>query len=437
MKSFITRIAHVGLIGTLVVSSLTAQDTGVHYDISVQMMDGNYTQAINMIDEQLQQLPEDPELYFLKGTAHFNVMQYHIADSAFARAIELDSTSIKYMSFRANCNYEMDRFSVAHELLDHILQEDSTRIQSRILLAKVFQRQMDFNQAIKQYELLARQDSLNPAYPKQMGLLSLRMDSLNHALSYLEKAQSLDTLDVQIYVRLGQLYLRVEQGNKTDFIESRKEMLERGIAIDSTQGLLYRYLGALNMLQGHYKTSAEHFRNAISYGDSTEYSFRHYGVSLFQEAEYAKALPVFNKTIELDPEDEQAWYYLGFCYKWNENVDEAIKCLDRALELAFSPAIASIYNGLGQFHSLKRDFQQAIDHFVESYKYDTTQVDVLAQIGILIEESGGDKKVAKDYYERYLESKAVKDPNLVTYITNRVQIINEKLFMEAPAEEKK
>ena len=142
-------------------------------------------------------------------------------------------------------------------------------------------------------------------------------------------------------------------------------------------------------------------------------------------------MPVYETTLKMDPEDGKAWYYLGFCYKWQENLGMAIACLDKALELSASSSISDVYDALGQFHGLQRSYDKAIHNYSRAYEWNPMNPIPLAQLGMLVEQTGGKKEHAKNYYKSYLKkSNPLKNSYLIDYVNNRLDIINEKLFME-------
>lgn len=54
---------------------------------------------------------------------------------------------------------------------------------------------------------------------------------------------------------------------------------------------------------------------------------------------------------------------------------------------------------------------------------------------MLVEQSGGKKEHAKTYYKSYLKkANNLKNPYLIDYVNKRLDIINEKLFMEGKLE---
>jgi tetratricopeptide (TPR) repeat protein len=68
-----------------------------------------------------------------------------------------------------------------------------------------------------------------------------------------------------------------------------------------------------------------------------ETSDMHYNLGLFyfEKQEYKRAIPEFERVIKLNPQDPEAYYYLGYIYaEYLAKRDKAIECFNKYLELA-------------------------------------------------------------------------------------------------------
>ena len=310
---------------------------------------------------------------------------------------------------------------------DSILSTDSTNFFASTGRAQALVKEGMFLEAISQYAKLHEKDSSNLAFIRQIGSLYSKIDSLDTAIGWYTKAVELDSTDISSYTHLGNLYVKAEK------YETGLPVLNYAISIDSSNSWLFRFRGSLSIMGGNIREAESDFRTAIELGDSSAFSFRHLGLCLYRQAKYEEAFPVYQKNVELDPEDPKAWYYVAFCYKWKEDMENALRCMDKALSYSVTPGISSVYNGLAQFHAIRREYFDAMHFYERAYEWNEDDPVPLAQIGMLIEQTGGDKEEAKDYYNLYLDKSGNlqnPDKDLDNYIRNRLQVINEKLFFE-------
>ncbi|MDG6251490.1 tetratricopeptide repeat protein, partial [Methanocalculus sp.] len=74
------------------------------------------------------------------------------------------------------------------------------------------------------------------------------------------------------------------------------------------------------------------FVGAVQASENTEAIYDQ-GVMLFESERYSEALEAFNKLIELDPQNADAWNYRGWSlWRMDRNV-EALEACNKALEI--------------------------------------------------------------------------------------------------------
>lgn len=383
----------------------------------------DYRQAARIADSLLSAGAADFNSCYFGGLALSNLLDFRKAELLFKKADSIEPGNKAVLFNLSDCYYEMARLPEAEHTIGMIIRNDSTDPAAWIQMAKIKTRQGNSGEAVDIYNRLWQADSSNLWFPRQISNILIRNEQYREACPYLEFLTEKDSSDMESFIRLGQAYLRLGQNGKLP-------VLDKAIRQDSTVMLLYRFRGGLCLQEGYFPDAETDFQKAISLGDSSAFTFRHLGLSQFYLSRYDRALGSFLATIRLDSTDVQAWYYLGFCYKWNQDVPKAIECLKHAAKIAIPPFTAGIFAGLGQFYSLGRDFQAAILNYEKALEFNPDDPTPHAQLGLLIEESNGNRKQAKDHYEKFLKAYKGDDQNLVRYVENRIQVINERLFME-------
>ena len=160
-------------------------------------------------------------------------------------------------------------------------------------------------------------------------------------------------------------------------------------------------------------TAADSIYHAIVAQDSSSGSARfaltEMGKMRFREKDYPGAVSLLSRRIALDPNSDEAYYYLGLSYKELKQYTDALNALRQAAVLADAKADRHFWLGLlyAQVDSVEAARQQ-MQRVVE---LDTTGS---PQRGIALRQLGYYKLLDKDYVEaaRLLESAAelIKDP---------------------------
>jgi len=399
------------------------QSQSLQEQLDSLMSSRDYRSAAKIADSLIGLNPQDLQALYQGGIAWSSLFKFDKAGELFRKADSLAPGNKAVLSNLADCYFETVRLKLSESTVRQIIEIDSLDPSPWIQLSKIMVRQGRIPEAMVIYNRLWQTDSSNLWYPRQISMMLVRNENYKEASQLLEYLVEKDSSDIESFLRLGQSYLRLNPTGKVPF-------LDKAIRQDSTVGLLYRYRGGLSLFEGDFSKAEKDFLKACSLGDSSAFTMRHLGISQFHSSKYELALSAFQKTVELDSTDAQAWYYLGFCYKWTQDIPKAIECLERALKISIPPFTAGIFSGLGQFYSLTRDFNQAIEYYEKSLEFNPDDPVPHAQIGLLLEESFGDRNKAKEHYEIFLKEYKGPDLNMVRYVQSRVQAINERLFME-------
>ncbi len=404
--------------------AVTAQLPGDRTQVLYTLINGkNYSEGARIADSLLAQFPADPELFYLSGLCQSNLLKFDQARKAFLASDSLAPDSRSVLSNLADCYCELNDYKNAEQIASRVITLDSTNPVGWIQLAKIYTRQSKTDEAIKVYHRLWDADSMNLWYPKQIGTLYFRNDHHFEAIPFLEMVSAFDSTDIESALRLGQACLKTRQTGRTPF-------LDQAIRQDSTHPLLFRFRGALCLLEANLPKAESDLTRAIELDDTTAFTYRHLGISQYLQSYYDRALISFSEAVRKDTVDAEAWYYLGYCHKWNQNIPRAIECMKQALKVAIPPFVGSIYSGLGEMYSMSRDFSTALTNYEKALEFNPGDPVPYAQIGLLTEESYGSKEKAKEYYERFIKEYQGGDKHLMDYVKGRLTVINEKLFME-------
>ena len=394
------------------------------YTAQLELSEGDASTSYQLVSGLVLSYPDSSKAWYLKSQIERQVIQYKNALVSIQKANILEPGNPAYYFQTSRLYSDLQQYDLSISYCDSVISSDPNHVLASILKAQVLQKNEKFQESIDQYNSLLQADSTNINFMKRIGSLYSKLDSLNDAIFWFSRALEIDSSDINSYTHLGNLFVRAEM------YEEGIPVLSRAIMIDSTNSWLYRFRGSLNLMSATFVDAETDLRKAISLGDSTAFTFRHLGLALFKQSEYQDALPVYETTIKLDPGDAQAWFYLAYCYKWAEDLDKAITCMEKALELSVTPSISDVYKGLAEFHGFKRDYDLAMNYYGRAYEWNPTDPLPLAEMGMLIEQTGGEKEEAKKLYQTYLEKADPQDILLKNYIEERVKIINEKLFME-------
>ena len=253
-------------------------------------------------------------------------------------------------------------------------------------LARSFLVTEQRDEAIKQLEAIVKESPLRFETYELLGELYLQKDDLEKALANFEHSLLLDGGDPASHERLGILLLRTKRYDRAiDILQAaRKKHAERP--------LLSYFLGiALSQAKRHNEALAA-FSDAQALAEANREDllnadfFFSYGAAAEQAGLIEKAVELLKRSIELEPNNAQAFNYLG--YMWaerNEHLDEAGELINKAI--AIEPENGAYLDSLGWYFFRKGDFDRALKELLkaqaamerEEQKDDATVLDHLGE----------------------------------------------------------
>ena len=135
-------------------------------------------------------------------------------------------------------------------------------------------------------------------------------------------------------------------------------------------------------LQTFASLNAETQRNKRSAAQSL-YS---QGLGILSRDDFARALPYFEKAVDVDPNYAEAWYQAGFCYGMLGRHTDALKASRRAA--ALRPDWAETYLNIGASSFALAQYKEAADAYRLATKLDESNADAQYALGLSLGKLG-------------------------------------------------
>ncbi len=179
----------------------------------------------------------------------------------------------------------------------------------------------------------------------------------DEAIASYQKAVSANSYYWTNHTNLGNAYLRL--GDTAKALPEFQKVTE--IAGDNPMG--YEGIGSVYLREGKWGEAIPQYQKALSLApDSPTYS--NLGTAYFFLKNYDQATKMYEKAVEMTPNDEQLQGNLGDSYRWSGHSDQAAAAYGKAISLAFqelqvNPRSAIIMGDLGLLYAKKGDAANA------------------------------------------------------------------------------
>ena len=320
--------------------------------------EGMYTEAVNAYKEALMQIADNAALYFSLGWVQTQpeVGQYDEGIVNLKKSIELDGSSEKPYIQLALVLFDQEKYGEAIPYLEEAIRVNPSDQNPYVYYGRSFIKQGQYAQAVTALKMV-----LEPAIRVQ------------------EDDRARITLS-NVYYNLGrELYgeaRNVERDQRPEIYAASLDMYRAKVAHDSTSYTAFLNMGIAGLVANDGAVARDALIQVLNLraeeGEKDPKSIlqplKYLGMAYLILEDYSNARTTFQRVLEIDPSDHEAYYRLGFDRVLKEDWAGAIGRLRKAVEL--KPDNASYHLLLAQSYTNSQQLAPAIRHYRECLKLD-------------------------------------------------------------------
>ena len=170
------------------------------------------------------------------------------------------------------------------------------------------------------------------------GMMNLRLasrDSIERAIAAFEQATRHDPEYIQAWTALGGAYsLKGSFLSLQDLVERAVEIERRALALDPDFADAHMWLGSALLQLGRTDEATAEIREAVRLDPQNGMAYQALARALWVgKGDFAAAIPMFEKAIQLNPDAGYSYLQLGLLLAWEGRFQEAETVCRRAVEL--------------------------------------------------------------------------------------------------------
>jgi tetratricopeptide (TPR) repeat protein len=251
-----------------------------------------------------------------------------------------------------------------------------------------------------------------------LGLAASRTGQTDLAIKMFESVLEYNPNDLSTYINLLLLYLK-----KKDAVQIVRTADRALYFFPDNPAILLREANTLYAIK-EYEEARPSFEHYLAQNDSIFDVLENYGISLYFLSDDIKARKMMEKCFTLEPTNQFVNYYLGLICRRMTDLPRSVEYLKMAIAASQPAYLTEMHHHLGQVFGLQREFKKSIEALQKAYECNPLRTEILIEIATTYEESDINKKLALNYYQKYLQEAGDKAEN-VEFAKERVRIINE------------
>jgi tetratricopeptide (TPR) repeat protein len=320
--------------------------------------------------------PTDPGPRKALGDFYIKRAIPSLAVPEYQAAFDLDTTDIELRFALGQAFYYDRRYNEALEIFKGVVAREPEFSPGLLAMGNLLYLAgaADASRYPEALPPLEKYTKLAPEDPKGWSLLGRTLYALkrkDEAVVALEKASAMGDKSKEMFTVLGRAYADRKDWGKAIEAFNRGEPSSRDLL---SVGQMYVFMGATD-------TTALARADSVYLGiiekapGSTEAKFaiNERGKLAFRRKDYAGAIKLFQERIALDPENDEAYYYIGLSYKEMKQYGEALTALRSAAALSEKKEPRfDRYFWLGILYAQVDSVPQATQAFERAVQLDST-----------------------------------------------------------------
>jgi Tfp pilus assembly protein PilF len=228
---------------------------------------------------------------------------------------------------------------------------------ARYIMAGIYEKQGDIDQAIQEYKKALKYDEKNPIIHLGLAAAYIKKKQVPLAIEEINRSIALEPDAVEPHAILALLYF--SQDKLSEAGKEYERALQNAAKLEPKNISVFKSLGILYLQEKDYKGAQETFTAIINMAPSDFEAHFYLANTLDEQKKRDSAVVELKKVLELKPDYHQALNYLGYLYvEENKNLAEAEKLIKKALEL--DPKNGAYIDSLGWLYFKQAKFKEAV-----------------------------------------------------------------------------
>ena len=301
--------------------------------------------AVEYFEKAVELQPDHPVPYMNLGAAYNDMRQFGKAIEYTRKALALQPDLAKAHVNLGHMYRRVGKLSKAISALEKAAQMRPQDATTQEYLAEMYQ---DLGANEKAIHHLERANSLRPRNTRILVNLAIACSEVGRngrAIELLKVAVALQPEFATVHLNLGVVYNRIGQ------YDSGIQYLNKALEIEPDNPHASTNLGLAFRAQGRYAEAIAQFAKALELQgeNANAMAYLNVGNTYYDMREHEKAIPYFQKAVELNPNHANPHLLLGLSYRALKRGDQAMVYFKKTLELEPNhPQAVQIREWMGQ-----------------------------------------------------------------------------------------
>lgn len=276
-----------------------------------------------------------------------------------------------------------------------VLEKNPERILTKIDHAKLLMKTGEMNKADSIFSVLAKNYPKNGGFQYQLGLIKEQQQD-STAITYFKNTIQLEPMHQDALFKLARAEL---QGREYGMAVNYSLM---GLSANPGNVSLRSILAQSLYNQKFYDKAIPEFEKIIELGQGNEFVYSRLGFSYYQRSDFFNAIDHYKEALNFEDRNSDTHYNLGKLYAITGDLEKSEIHLLMAVLIKKQPVDAEFLS-LGLTYKLQKNYKKAIEYFNNSLEENPDNERALYERAIAADNYFKDLETRINYYELYLK----------------------------------
>lgn len=303
----------------------------------------------------------------------------------------------------------------AIDVYNNLIELEPENITHKVELAQLYLKLNVLNEALSIFNELIELDFENPYYWRKVAFIHQKSSSVFEAIQAYQHTLTLNPNDQESGLQYTELLLKINQFQLADSVANH--FLKKTYS-NKVSFLKLKLKSAY--IQKNYASVVSTANQLFLLKDSAMSTIKLVGIAEYRLGNYKESIQLLSSLLNENIDTEQIHFYLGAAYRSANEHQMATEQFDAAIQAGISENISVYYTQLAANYQEMGEYNKAIEAYKIAYESSQEKL-LLYHIARAYDLYYKDKKVAINYYEKYLSFNDSSNRDYFHYSRSRVK----------------
>jgi len=372
---------------------------------------GDFIQTISLCEAMIQKNETTFEIFYYKGLSEQALSKFKEATETFRQSLFMATDSIPVLFSLGNCQESAGDDEAAIKTYQQLLGIDSAYNPAKARLASIYKSQRDYSKAMEWYAQLVKSDTTNGYFYSQLAWCCSKFGLFEPVVPYYLKAIELNPNDLRSITEL------ISELVDHKYYEDVQYYCDSFLVLFPGNLKILKQQAYVTALEGKTLDAVRQFRYITQLGDSSMFTCKYYGQSLYNNGQFPEAIFWLDKYLKNQPDDTKNQFIMGLACQKDYQYEKSLEHFDITLKQVFDPElIARIYTETGTTFSKFADYtsfrdstktkadplnKKALENYLAAESIHPQGAEIYKTLGVYYKDKLKDAKIALYYLEKY------------------------------------